>query len=101
MAWYEFQSKDGDVIEREYAMGKAPKIGKSITVKGKKYTRIVSTSQPEVRYFDPCFVSHSLPRWHPDAPHHESGTGKPCFRSMREIKEFSAKTGYKYEYGNG
>lgn len=101
MAQYEFQADDGEIIIREYPMTKAPKIGKTITHKGKKYSRIISTSKTEVRLFEPNFVSHSLPRWHPDAPHYEPGTGKPCFQNMREIREFSAKTGYKYEYGNG
>jgi len=100
MAQYEFQADDGEIIIREYPMTKAPKIGKVIKQGGKSYRRIISSTLPEARIFEPHFVSHSLPRWHPDAPHHEPGTGKPTFRTMKEIREFTAKTGYKYEYGN-
>jgi hypothetical protein len=47
-----------------------------------------------------------LPRFDPDAPRHQPGTGKPQFANRKEVKEYLAKKSYSKEadgvtYGYG
>lgn len=89
---YLFQDETtGDVVELHYAMGKAPKIGSSITKAGRRLMRIPVIPESLVRP-DAKFVSHSLPRNWPHAKDHEPGTGKPRFNSIHEVREAEAKS---------
>jgi hypothetical protein len=81
----------GKVVELDYPMGKAPKIGSSISKSGMTLVRIPVIPEGLVRP-DAKFVSHSLPRNWPHAKDHEPGTGKPRFNSIHEVREAEAKS---------
>lgn len=88
---YLFEKDDGSIVEIEYPIGKAPKIGTSIRRKGQKLTRICVAPQAKVAP-NAKFVSHSLPRWWPHAKEHEPGTGKPRFNSIHEVRNAEARS---------
>lgn len=91
---YEFRAADGEVIELDYPMGKAPTEGEPITVEGKVYRRIVSLSparfathvNADLRFealnFPPNYEFH-VGEFAPD--------GTPRFQSTREIRECIAR----------
>lgn len=99
MVLYEFQGSGGERIERDYPMGKAPKIGRSITVDGKKYRRIPPSPPPgSMRGVRCTDYTHEavgmLNERHygkdPDVPCY-SQDGFPVFRTKRQIDEYAAK----------
>ena len=98
---YLFQAPGGDVKSVYFPMSKAPHLGDKVILDGIPCVRVLGDIQvrtPATR----SVVSHSLPRWHEDAPHHDKD-GRPCFGSQREVDEFCSKTrdtdphgGYEY-----
>lgn len=89
---YLFQDqKTEEVVEIDFPMGKAPKIGSTIDHDGKTLIRI--PVMPEAKVAPTAkFVSHSLPRWWPHAKDHEPGTGKPRFDSIHQVRESVARS---------
>jgi len=89
---YLFEDKStGEVVEIDYKIGKAPKIGASVRRSGRVLVRI--PVMPEAKVAPTAkFVSNSLPRWWPHAKDHEPGTGKPRFNSIHEVKESVSKS---------
>lgn len=83
---YVFSDGKGETFERFYPAEKAPQIGATIRVGGKRYRRVatlpVTAAKPNRH-----FTSNALPRNWPYAKRHEPGTGKPQFDSMREVRE--------------
>lgn len=65
MATYQFRSKGGAIIEREYPMVEAPPIGKVVRIGGVAYRRVASTGVGmEVK--DRPHLARSAPRkWTP------------------------------------
>lgn len=90
MPEYDFEGPNGEHLIRYYAMGEAPSIGQTVEIDGVPCMRVLSPLQMRVTA-DRRFVSHSLPRNHPDAPNLDE-KGRPYFTSKREVKEFCAKT---------
>ena len=89
---YLFEDADtGDVIEIDYKIGKAPKIGAKVRRFGRNLVRIPVAPQAKVAP-TAKFVSNSLPRWWPHATDHEPGTGKPRFNSIHEVRESVSKS---------
>jgi hypothetical protein len=95
MPQYAYEDGKGNRISRYHKMSDAPPLGHKIRVSGVRYTRILGNPVTRIR---PTrhFVSHSLPRWHPNAPRYD-GKGKPCFDSQREVSEFVSKCEGDYE----
>lgn len=89
---YQFAARDGSIVEREYPIGKAPKIGRSIRVKGKRYMRIPSLGLQACMpsNFGKGMTSVQLPLKWPFAPRHD-GRGQPRFENIREVRESIAK----------
>ncbi len=114
MVLYEFQARDGKVVERDYPMLSAPKIGTVIVVKGKRYRRIMSRCAGDVclngvgrgvRCVDYAHEAVSMPNVRhgrdPAVPRY-SKDGFPVFLNKREIREFEAKRPqFKYDTGRG
>lgn len=98
MPIYEFESADGRRLERFYEMRRAPRVGKTIRVRGVEYRRVPSWESVTVRPKpDHAHVSSQIAGFHPAAPRHVGPLGKAAFANDREIREFCAKTGYAYD----
>lgn len=102
MTLYEFEvispkEHEGEVVEIEIPMANAPSFGEERTLDdGRVCKRILSArSFHRVPQWDCAHVALQLAKGHPDAPHYTKD-GKPAFQSMREIREFGAKWGYRY-----
>lgn len=109
MPMYEFQSADGQLHERHYEMGKAPKIGKWIKAGGVRMRRLApvttDNSMRGIKCLDVAHEAVGMPnRRHgidPAVPRY-SKDGFPVFLNMREIREFQAKRPqYKWDTGRG
>ena len=89
---YLFEDKStGEVVEIDYKIGKAPKIGTSVRRSGRVLVRI--PVMPEAKVAPTAkFVSNSLPRWWPHAKDHEPGTGKPRFESIHQVRNAEARS---------
>lgn len=112
MVIYEFQARDGKTVERDYPMAEAPKIGKVIVVKGKRYKRIISRCHDDkssggvgrgIQCLDLAHEAVGMPNIRhgrdPAVPRY-SKDGFPVFLNRREINEFQAKRPqYKYDTG--
>lgn len=96
MPTYEFENrKTGTRVERFFSVDEAPSIGSFIVIGGKQYHRRPSTSQALVQ--PDCYhVSKMLHENHPHAPRVNS-QGEAVFTTRKEIREFEAKTGMKYD----
>lgn len=91
MATYVFVASDGAVLEREYPIGKAPKIGRSIKSKGKRYMRVPSIGlQAQMVNNIAYMTSVQLPLKWPFAPGHDA-RGQPRFQNFREVRESIAR----------
>ena len=109
MILYEFEAPDGERIERLYEPGKAPTVGKWITVKGKRYRRVLSLQRAIVK--ESRHVGYTLPRkwqntWLNDCHDSFDEKGRAVFSTKREIKEFEAKAAakgrpYKFDPDSG
>lgn len=88
---YQFVARDGTLLERDYPMGKAPKIGCSIKVGKQRYTRVPSMGVEASLANDiDELTSVQLPLKWPFAPGHDA-RGQPRFQNYREVKEAIAK----------
>lgn len=93
MPTYEFQSDDGALIERDYPMAKAPKVGRCITVNGVKYRRLPPALTRPVCH-DERHLGYTLPRKRPGngMPEHPADhLGRYQFTGKRDRIEFEAK----------
>lgn len=108
MAYYDYTNDDGERLTIEAPMASPPP--SPLRRKGKVWYRdwsglvVNAPTRPSLR--DGHFKAHSLPRYDPDAPRHEPGTGKPLFASRTEVKEYLAKKSWskeadKVSYGYG
>jgi hypothetical protein len=88
---YLFENEAGEVVELDFPIGKAPKIGDSFKHSGQKLTRIPVAPEAKVAP-NAKFVSHSLPRWWPHAKDHEPGTGKPRFDNIHQVRNSVARS---------
>jgi hypothetical protein len=105
MAIYQFRSSDGGVVERHFPMSKAPDIGYVITVKGKRFTRILSSginldaSLPEKCRGYPM-VSKAAPQGSgqgiPGISHTDKG--EVVFASHTAKQEYCRAEGYTRDY---
>jgi hypothetical protein len=90
-----FEDKDGEQVVLYLEPYQVPEFGETIVHNRKRLTRIFGTPDPtlwSVRGKKTVeFVSHSLTRFHPDAPRVDK-QGKPVFHSRKEIDEFCSKT---------
>jgi hypothetical protein len=99
MSVFEFESKTGERIEREYPIGKAPK---RIRVAGVAFTRCFPRIEP--RCWTPKIVGHSLPRAKDKATAERFGyprtneRGQPIFTSKKEVREFTARSDRYWAY---
>ena len=109
MSRFEFMHRaSGDVIEREYRVGRAPR---SVRVGGRRFERIPSAPvmhfADQVNGRETSFLGQSI-----DPAHHkyhrgrfhrnEHGERLPVFSSAREREAFksaAARDGIRYEYG--
>lgn len=93
MPTYEFESCEGERIERYYPVSRAPRVGSQITVGGVRYRRVYSTqTRPVCR--DERHIAHTLPRKNkaigfPDHP--ADHLGRYLFTGKQERVEFEAK----------
>jgi hypothetical protein len=98
---YQFQSEDGEIIEREYSMSSPQAAGKGITVKGKKYKRILTSGAhaPEVNSGFKAYVSVAAPKGldkiDPSIPI-DRKTGRPVITNHRQEKEVARLTGKEW-----
>lgn len=109
MSRFEFMSTDGDVIEREYRVGKAPRV---VRVRGTEYRRIPSVPAVPMfaehvngrnasflgRSIDPAHHKFHRGQFHKDA----NGDKVPVFNGRRDRENFkraAAAEGVTYEYG--
>lgn len=100
MPEYIFEAEDGDQITRYYPFDKAPRVGKAVWHKKKKYTRVLSCLASEITYGvapEYSFVSHQVD---PDqAPHIDPKTGSGAFRSKAEVKRWCDQSQANEEKG--
>lgn len=104
MTVYEYQSDDGEVIERELPMTRAPKIGSRLVKAGKVFYRLPPKVRTRVEG-DHHFASHSLPLNWPYAPRHDK-LGRPLFANKREVDEAVSRGNHEgedvaYDHGGG
>lgn len=85
---YEFENvATGEVVEREYPMGTAPRVGEEV----EGLRRILSRPQASFPDFRCHHVAYQLDvNKYPDIPH-RSVDGYGAFHTTREINEFQAK----------
>ncbi len=104
MAIYVFLSREGDVLERSYPMGKAPKIGEIIEVDGTEYARAPTIPQAAV-VKSLHFKAHSLPTMESMEPALREAVpafdrdGTPLFSSKKEVEEFSGVSRRLFDKG--
>ena len=91
---YEFRAEDGEVIEKFYNMKNCPDIGKKITVKGMKYTRILCSGITRIAEFKP-YKSITLPRNAKGFKTDKDGT--PIVESRRQEQEYVKRERVKNE----
>lgn len=109
MALYEFQSSDGQIILIERPMRHAPKLGAVVTVNGKQYKRIISTSANNggSMLIGACDAS-AYPKISSTLPQFAAGAefvtkpgkdfGKPIITSRRHQDELCKRHGFTREY---
>lgn len=92
MPIYEFQSDDGEKIEKFYLVAKAPNVGKTIKHKGKKYVRIMSLDTQIEKGFKP-YVSYTLAKgqW-PDLKL-DPKTGRSIIETRQQEKNLARHAG--------
>lgn len=83
---YQFRAADGTELEREYPMGRAPKIGTWIRVRGIRYRRVPSLGAASMLNPIDHMTSVQLPLKWPFAPSHDK-KGQPRFKNFREVRE--------------
>lgn len=95
---YVFASEDGEVVEIDLPMSKAPKFGEARTINGKTYRRSLQHEKgksakvrPDVR----C-TTVQFPKWTPGADSYDE-MGNLRFHSRRSAEEFAAKQGVQYD----
>ena len=88
---YEFQSDDGEVIERMFSMANAPDLGKKIVVKGKTYKRVLSGAIELIREFKP-YVCYSKPKGLPGC-RTDTKTGRSVIESKSQEREIARARG--------
>lgn len=89
MPLYDFEDRDGNVVELFFSMKEVPPAGEWIEHEGRELRKLPTASVrgvvPETR-----FVSHSLEQWHPDAEKFDE-SGQPVFETKRDREEFLAR----------
>jgi len=99
---YEFQSDDGEILERVFPMRRAPQLGLEILHNGKVFTRRISAPKNGTAYDSEKYpkVSSSLPVGCAGAEHVTGGRhdGKPIITSRRHEDELCARHGFTREY---
>ena len=97
---YQFQSDDGEVIERDYRMSNAPELGQKVTVNGKAYHRILSlpasVGLAEYDENDYPRVSRALPKFTKGCPLNEKG--QPVILNKAHERRILKQEGYTREY---
>lgn len=93
---YQFTNPDGEIVERSYPIGTAPKIGERIVIDGVPCTRICSAivADGQIAQLRAGFprVSRSLPKWLPGCKHDKMG--RPIIRSQAHEREIKSMTGF-------
>jgi len=103
---YEFEAKDGETVEVDYSMERAPEFGATISRNGKTFTRLLPKSMERPRVRRDChIVSHSLPRNDPRHKGEFTPEGKPVFTSWNHVDRYqdaaSDSDQVKVEYEGG
>lgn len=91
---YVFRAKDGTETEKYFDSEKAPKIGKWVTIKGKRYQRVISLQRPVVK--ESRHVAYGLPRkwqntWVNQIHDRFDERGRAIFETKAEIQNFEGK----------
>lgn len=106
MAIYEFLTPQGGVVCREYPMGKAPKIGATIRVRGQRLKRLPPSwgaGGPDrgikcVDYGHEAVGMLNKRHYGPQpGVKRYSKDGFPVFSTRQEIREYEARSGLKYD----
>lgn len=93
---YLFRAADGTLLEREYPVGKAPLIGKSIRVGGIRYTRVPSLGATAIPNNIDHMTSVQLPlKW--KYAKSWDAKGQPRFQNMGEVREAMARANHDGE----
>lgn len=116
MALYPFKAADGEEIDLEYPMAKAPKVGKKIRRKGKVFVRqLVFPAPPKIQQ-PRFFVDVTVPRGSAGADAYKAPGGKmlspvehaalpkrarelcqPAFSSWKTVDRFAGRHGLVYD----
>jgi len=101
---YEFKNSSGEVVARHYPAGKAPDIGRVITVNGESLTRVYSVGVTSLLDYDHDGypkISKALPQFAPGADHvGDPGKDYGCavIKSRRHQDEMCRRHGFTREY---
>jgi len=98
---FEFESRDGQLLELDYPIGQAPR---RVRRGGKAFKRIVSRFQTTAPTKPSAgntgyHRSMSLPRWWPYAPRHDTD-GTPLFCNVDETREAEKKAADDGEFAH-
>lgn len=100
MAVYEFEDiATGERVEREYPLGRAPRVGRVITIRGRKLRRLLSTGAGlDVRDYE--HVALGLPaefaKHCPYQTRGKDGEIHGAARTKAQIREIEKRTGWEY-----
>ena len=89
MPEYDFVGPNGEEVVAFFPVSDRPALGETVEIDGVPCTRVASPLQGCV-VADRHFVSHSLPRNHPDAAKKDT-QGRPVFTSRRDVREFCSR----------
>lgn len=89
MPRYDFEDREGNVVELFLPMSQAPESGVWTEIDGREL-RMLPNGATGIRIKDHAFVSHSLEQWHPDAEKFDKD-GQPVFETRRDREEFLAR----------
>lgn len=105
MALYEFRAADGEVISRSYPMAEAPELGKTVTVGGKRFKRVMSAPQISAAVAE---MAHGFPKISKTLQQFSEGAeyvktpgkdfGCPIIRDMTHQREMCKRHGYTRDY---
>lgn len=95
MPTYEFERRNGTRIEAYFTHDAAPAIGEYVVIGNETVRRVASDLQVQ-KPKEYAHVARTAPPWHPAAKRHDP-MGAPVFETKKEVAEFSAKTGLKWD----
>lgn len=95
MPEYLFEHEDGRQRTEYYHMAYAPRCGTEVELEGEIWTRIPALGSVLARR-EVHFTGIQQAPWDPAAPRHDKH-GMPQFNSRAEIREYEAKTDWKYD----